>query len=81
MKYESISSKGAAAIESVIHEVTQEDRQRAREEILATKVEDIQKLSEIVDACMKEDNICVFGNEKIVNNNSELFDRIIKSKN
>ncbi len=72
--------KGAAAIESVIHEVSHEDRQKARDEILATKVEDIQKLSEIIDACMKEDNICVFGNEKIVNENSALFDKVIRSK-
>ncbi len=72
--------KGSAAIESVIREVSHEDRQRARDEILATKVEDIQKLAEIIDACMREDNICVFGNEKIVNDNAELFDKIIKSK-
>ena len=72
--------KGASAIESVIHEITQEDRQRARDEILATKVEDIQKLAEIIDICMKEDNICVFGNEKVVNENAALFDKIIKSK-
>ena len=72
--------KGAAAIEQVIHEVTYEDRQRERDEILATKVEDIQKLAEIIDACMKEDNICVFGNEKVVNDNAEQFDKIVKSK-
>ena len=72
--------KGAAAIESVIHEVTYEDRQRERDEILATKVEDIQKLAEIIESCMKEDNVCVFGNEKVVNDNAALFDKIVKSK-
>ena len=72
--------KGSAAIESVIRDVSHEDRQLARDEILATKVEDIQKLSEIIDTCMKEDNICVFGNEKIVNDNASLFDKIVKSK-
>ena len=72
--------KGSAAIESVIRDVTHEDRQLARDEILSTKVEDIQKLAEIIDACMKEDNICVFGNEKVVNDNSNLFDKIVKSK-
>lgn len=72
--------KGAAAIESVIREVSHYDRQHARDEILSTKQEDIQKLAEIVDACMKEDNICVFGNEKVVNENSSLFEKIIKSK-
>ena len=72
--------KGAAAIENVIHEVTYEDRQLERDEILATKVEDIQKLAEIIDACMKEDNICVFGNEKIVTENAALFEKIVKSK-
>ena len=72
--------KGSAAIENVIHEVTQEDRQRERDEILATKVEDIRQLAEIVDACMKEENICVFGNEKVVNDNASLFEKIVKSK-
>ena len=72
--------KGSAAIENVIHEVTQEDRQRERDEILATKVEDIRQLAEMVDACMKEENICVFGNEKVVNDNASLFEKIVKSK-
>ena len=72
--------KGSAAIGSVISEVSQEDRQRERDEILATTQEDIRKLAEIIDACMKEDNICVFGNEKVVNENENLFERIIKSK-
>ena len=72
--------KGAAAVESVIHGVTLEDRQQSRDEVLASKVEDIQRLSEMIETCMKEDNICVFGNEKVVNDSSALFDKIIKSK-
>ena len=72
--------KGSAAIGSVISEVTHEDRQRTRDEVLATTKEDIQNLAEIIDACMKEDNICVFGNEKIVNENASLFEKVIKSK-
>ena len=72
--------KGAAAIESVIREVTHDDRQRARDEVLTAKVEDIQKLAEIINNCMKEENVCVFGNEKVINDNAALFDKIIKSK-
>ena len=72
--------KGAAAISSVISEVSHEDRQRERDEVLATTKEDLHKLAEIIDACMKEDNICVFGNEKVVKENSTLFDRVIKIK-
>ena len=72
--------KGSAAIGSVISEVTHEDRQRERDEILATTQEDIRNLAEIIDACMKEDNICVFGNEKVVNDNSSLFEKVVKSK-
>ena len=72
--------KGAAAIGSIISEITHDDRQRERDEILSTTKEDIQNLAELIDACMKEDNLCVFGNDKVVNENSTLFDRIIKSK-
>ena len=74
------SMKGAAAIASVLQEVSHEDRQRIRDEILATTEEDIHKLAEIIEKCMAEDNICVFGNEKVINDNSNLFDKIINIK-
>ena len=74
------ASKGAAAVEYIIRDISYEDRQRIRDEILSTKQSDIQNLAEIVKSCMDEDNLCVFGNEKIVNENAKLFDKLIKSK-
>lgn len=58
--------------------MTQERRQRNRDEILATTPEDIRKLADIIDDCMKADNICVFGNERVLKDNQAVFDKLTK---
>ena len=56
--------------------VTYEDRQKNRRELLSTTVEDIRALAPAIDACMRENNLCVFGNETIVKENAGLFARL-----
>lgn len=56
--------------------VTYEDRQKNRRELLHTTVEDIRALAPAIDACMKENNLCVFGNASMVKDNSELFTKL-----
>lgn len=57
---------------------TQAQRQQRRDEILATTPKDIQGLAEIIDDCMKADNICVFGNERVLKDNEAIFDKLTK---
>ncbi|WP_294521020.1 insulinase family protein [uncultured Anaerovibrio sp.] len=57
---------------------TQADRQKIRDEILATKPQDIRDLAVAIDDCMKADIICVFGNERVLKDKQVIFDKLTK---
>lgn len=65
--------KGDLAATCYLRGITQEDRQRRRDEILATRQEDIRALAPMIDACMKQDICCVFGNEEKLRAEQALF--------
>ena len=56
--------------------ITYEDRQKRRQQLLHTTVEDIRRLAPAIEACMKENNLCVFGNAGVIKANSELFKKL-----
>jgi len=68
--------KGELAAECYIRNITQTDRQKARDEILATRQQDIIALSELISDCMKENTVCVLGNEIKIKENEELFSKL-----
>ncbi len=57
---------------------TSADRQRERDEILRTRQEDVRKMAEMVAEVLKKNVLCVFGNEKTLTDNKEIFDDLIK---
>ena len=59
--------KGELATSAYLANMSNEMRQQQRDEILATKQEDIRGLADLVDACMKENAICVLGGNNKVN--------------
>ena len=65
--------KGLAAQDGFLRHVTEADRQKSRDEILATRQADIRALAKVVDACMKENILCVFGSEEKIKENAGLF--------
>ena len=67
------SIKGQLAAEFCLKGITYEDRQKARDEILSARQDDIKKLAKLVEDCMNENNLCVFGNETVIKNNAEIF--------
>ena len=69
-------AKGAAAAESYLRGTTYEDRQKTRDEILSVTADDIRNLAPIVEACMKQNALCVYGGEKKIEENKALFDEI-----
>ncbi|KAJ51793.1 hypothetical protein BD780_000597 [Clostridium tetanomorphum] len=71
------SMKGEKAAANYFSNITSQDLQKEREEILDTKVEDIKKLANIVEKCMKEQYICVLGSEERIKENKELFNKVI----
>ncbi len=70
------SLKGQLAAEFCLKGITYEDRQKARTEALNARQGDIRALADLVDACMKENYLCVFGNESVIKDNAAIFKNI-----
>jgi hypothetical protein len=71
--------KGNLAAMLYLREITQEDRQRERDEILSADEAAIRALAPIVEACMKKDTYCIFGGEEKARENEALFSRIVRA--
>ena len=65
--------KGELAASAYISDMTDEMRQKQRDEVLATTKQDIRDLADLVDACMKENAICVLGSSSKVNDAKDIF--------
>ena len=68
--------KGDIAATFHLRGITWEDRQRAREEILTARQEDVRALAPLVEAAMRENVRCVLGGEEKLRANAALFDEI-----
>lgn len=70
--------KGNAAANCWLKGITQEDQQRLRDEILSTRQPQIQALADTIEDCMKQNILCVFGNEVKLEENKQLFGKLTK---
>jgi len=68
--------KGEVAAECYIRNITQAIIQQERDEILATRQEDIRKLAEVIDAAMQQNYLCVVGSEQKITDNKDAFKQI-----
>ena len=71
------SMKGNAAMECYLRNITFDDRQKARDEVLATRQETIRALAPMIDDCMRANNLCVFGNEELLRQHRKLFGELV----
>ncbi len=69
--------KGEAAFDCWLRNITLEDRQKSRDEILTARQQEIRDLADLIDSCMKEDYLCVFGNEAKLKENKECFSSLV----
>lgn len=65
--------KGEVAAECHIRGIVQADIQAERDQVLATRQSDICALAEVIEACMKENYLCVLGGEERIRENEVLF--------
>lgn len=70
--------KGEKAVGAYISNITYEDIQRERDEILSTTVEDIKSYAEMIKSGMDEHYCSVVGNEGKIKENEAIFNTIIK---
>ncbi len=70
------SAKGSRSLGAYLCQVTEEDLQREREEVLATDMEAIRSTAKVVKGVLADGNICVVGNENKIEENKDLFKKI-----
>lgn len=56
--------------------LTEEDLQKERSEILNAQPEDIRRLAGIVDAMMEQNRICVIGSEEKIEQEKKVFGEV-----
>jgi len=69
--------KGERAAEYYLKGITPEARQRERDEILATRQEDIRQFAEMVKEAMAQNYLCVLGNEELIKAEANRFGRLV----
>lgn len=74
---ETPSVKGANADRCYFSNINNEYMQTNRNEILATQLEDIRKLADVVEGVMDQNRYCVFGSEGKIKENLDLFQTVI----
>ncbi len=71
-----VSDKGDLAFRRYFEKTTPEYKKAERKAVLSTTVDDIKSMSKIVQDILKEDAICVYGNESKIEQNKNLFEKL-----
>ena len=70
--------KGSISMAETLTSVTYEFKQKIREEMLSTKLEDVKEFAGLFQKIKETGAICVLGNEEKINNNKKVFDHVVK---
>lgn len=70
------SARGSRAFMAYMCNLTEEDFQKERDEVLGTDVEVIRGLAPIIESIMKQDYLCTVGNEDTIKKAGSLFDEV-----
>ncbi|MCJ7523973.1 MAG: hypothetical protein MUP71_01980, partial [Candidatus Aminicenantes bacterium] len=74
------SQKGFAAVQQYLSGDTLAMLQKERDEILGTTVEDLKGFAKMVEKVMAQNVLCVVGNEKKIEDQKDLFKKILPLK-
>jgi len=67
------SAKGYRSMIAYLSHMTQADIQKERDEVLGASQEDIRALKPLIASVLAEENICVIGNERMLDQDADLF--------
>ena len=70
------SAKAIKSLSAYMTNLTEEDYQKERDEVLSTDAESIRLLAEQIKAVLEEGYICVVGNEEAIKNEKDRFDNL-----
>jgi hypothetical protein len=71
-------AKGNRSYQAYLCHITEEQLQKERDEILNCTPQQIRELADVVRAALEQRNICVIGNEQMIEREQEVFDTIEK---
>ena len=71
------SLKSERAISYYLSNITKEDIQKERDEVLSCTKEDIREFANMIKDCMDQNYICVLGNSIKIKENKELFNELV----
>jgi Zn-dependent M16 (insulinase) family peptidase len=72
------SMKGEVAAERYIRKISHDDVQQTRDEILTTGVKDIRDCADLIGESIKQNYICVLGNDAKIRERSDLFENLVQ---
>lgn len=68
--------KGEVAAECYIRQITQDSIQKERDQVLTTRQGNIVALADLIEACMKDNFLCVLGGEQKITENKMAFNEL-----
>ncbi len=72
-----VSMKGEKSLQMYLCDITDEDFQKERDEVLSTTVEDLRGFSSLIEDLLKTEYYCVLGNEGEIKRNKKLFNSLV----
>lgn len=66
-------AKGYRSLTAYLKDISEEEIQRERDEILSATEEDIRGLADMMEAVLSDENFCVIGNENTIRNEADMF--------
>ncbi len=73
-----LQEKGAAATRNYIAHISQADRQKERDQVLATTATDLREFSALLRKAMGQDHICALAGEEKLQEDRKLFKTVIR---
>lgn len=70
------AAMGLRSFSAYLSNVSYEDIQRERDQVINAKQENIRALADLVESFVKQNYLCVVGNTKQINDEKEMFDEI-----
>lgn len=67
------SAKGTRSMTAYLQELTYEDIQKERDQVLGADAQDIRNLKELIASVLSDGNLCVIGNEEALMAEKEMF--------
>ena len=67
------STKGDRSMAAYLQDITYEELQQERDQVIGAQAQDIRNLKDLIASVLDENNLCVIGNEGVLQEQKEMF--------